>query len=86
MTVSMTTEFIESELVLSEDPHLLGAGNGALGGLLLTRKDLHEGGFPGAIGAGNSVAPAFHEGGGHVLKEDTRAEAHSDVVDCNHKN
>ena len=78
-------EFVEGELVLTEDPHLLGASDVAHGGFLLTSENLHKSGLAGAIGAGNGIASAFHEGSGHVFEKDARAEPHSDFINCDHK-
>ena len=57
-------KFVEGELILAEDAEALGAGDRALGGLELAGEDLHQRGLAGAVGAGNRVAAARHEGGG----------------------
>src|SRR5277367_679627 len=78
------TEGIERELVLAQDSDFLGAGYGALGWFHFTAQDLHESGFSGAVGAGDGVAASGLERCGYVLKKNTRAEAHRDIVDRNH--
>ena len=77
-------EPVESELVLTKDTDAFGAVDIAAGGFLLSGENFHEGGFAGAIGAGDGIAAAVDEGGGDVLKEDTGAEAHSDVIYGDH--
>ena len=65
-------------------PSFFGRVIDALGGLQLAGENLHQGGFAGAVGAGDGVAPARDEGAGHVLEEDPRTEAHSDIVHGQH--
>jgi hypothetical protein len=68
-------------LVLFEDADFFGADDGALLGVDLAGEDLHEGGFAGAVGAGEAVATAGGEGNGDVLEEKLRAIAHCDIGD-----
>ncbi len=75
---------VEGELILAQDAHFLGRGDGAFGGLEFAGENLHECGLTGAVGAGDGVAAAGHEGAGDVLEEDARAEAHGDVIDREH--
>ncbi len=72
---------VKSKLVLAQDAHLLRARDRATGGVKLPSQDFHECGFSGAVRTGDRVAAASHEGAGHILKEDPRAEPHGDVVD-----
>src|SRR5215467_4158566 len=76
--------FVEGKLILAQNAEFLGARHGALGGIDLAREDLHESGLTGAVGAGDGVAPSGEKGGGDVLEEDSRTEAHSDVVYAEH--
>ena len=55
-------EVVEGELILAENTHFLRTGDVALGRLVLSSQDLHKSGLAGAVGAGNGVASAFHEG------------------------
>jgi len=77
-------EFVEGELVLAQDADFLGTRDGAVGRILFAGQDLHERGFAGAVGAGDGIAAARHEGGGDVLKQDAGAEAHSDILNRDH--
>ncbi len=72
---------VEGELILAQDAHLLGAGDGAFGGIDFPGHDAHEGGFSGTIGAGDGVAAAGKKRDGHVFKENLGAEAHRDVIE-----
>src|SRR5260370_158870 len=78
------TEIVEGELILAEDAHLFGGSDRAFGGFEFAGENFHEGRFAGAIGAGDGVAAAGHEGAGDVLKEGARAEAHRDVIHREH--
>ena len=75
---------VEGELVLAEDAELAGADDGALLGVELAGEDLHEGGFAGAVGAGEAVAAAGDEADADIFKEDLGAVAHGDVADTEH--
>ena len=75
---------VEGELVLAEDAELAGTDDGALLGVELAGEDLHEGGFAGAVGAGEAVAAAGDEADADVFKEDLGAVAHGDVADTEH--
>ena len=72
---------VEVVLVLPEDAELFGADDGALLGVELAGEDLHEGGFAGAVGAGEAVAAAGGEGDGDIFEEELRAVAHGDIGD-----
>ncbi len=76
---------VELVLVLLEDADLFGADDVALLGVDLAGEDLHEGGFAGAVGAGEAVAAASGEGDGDILEEELRAVAHGDIGDRNHQ-
>ena len=75
---------VEGELILAEDAELAGADDGALLGVELAGEDLHEGGFAGAVGAGEAVAAAGDEADADVFKEDLGAVAHGDIADTEH--
>ena len=77
-------KFVEGELILAQDAEFLRARDRAFGRLELAGQDLHQGGFAGAIGPGDGVAAARHEGGGDVLEQDAGTEAHGDIVDGQH--
>jgi hypothetical protein len=60
----------------------LRADDGALLGVDLAGEDLHEGGFAGAVGAGEAVAAAGGERrDGDILEEELGAVAHGDIGD-----
>ena len=75
---------VEGELVLTEDAEFARADDGAFLRVELAGEDLHEGGFAGAVGAGESVAAAGDKADADVFKEDLRAVAHGDVADTEH--
>jgi hypothetical protein len=77
-------KFVESELILAEDAHLFGAGDGALGGLEFAGQDLHQGGFARAVRTGNAITATRHECSCDVLEEDARTETHGYIVDGQH--
>ncbi len=77
-------EGVELVLVLLEDAELFGADYGALLGVELAGEDLHEGGFAGAVGAGEAVAAIAVEGDRDVLEEELRSVAHGDIGDRDH--
>ena len=58
MTVSMTRNCVERELVLAQNADLLRARDRALGRLDLAGQDLHQSRFAGAVRAGDRVAAA----------------------------
>ena len=73
-------EGIERELILAQNADLLRPGDGALGWLDLTGQDFHERRLAGSVGTGDRVAPSLLERGGYVFEQNTRAEAHGNVV------
>ena len=75
---------VELVLVLLEDADLFWANDGALLGVDLAGEHLHEGGFAGAVGAGEAVAAAGGKGDGDILEEELRAVAHGDIGDRDH--
>ncbi len=77
-------QLVVGELILLEDAELLRADDAALLRRLLAGEQLHEGGLARAVGAGQAVAAAGQETGGHFVEENLRAEAHGDIFDANH--
>jgi hypothetical protein len=71
---------VEGELVLAQDAELFRTRDVALGRLDFAGQDLHQRGFTGAVGAGDSIAPSCEEGGADIFEQDSGAEAHRDVV------
>ena len=63
-----------------KNAEFLGPNNGAFLGFKFTGKELHKGGFAGAIWARQTIAPGGQEGRADVLKEDLAAVAHTDVA------
>ena len=61
--------------------NLARADDVALLGVDLAGEDLHEGGFAGAVGAGEAIASAGGEGDGDILKEELGAVTHGDIGD-----
>ena len=62
---------VEGELILAQDAELARADDGAFLGVELAGEDLHEGGFAGAVGAGEAVAAAGDEADADVFEEDS---------------
>ncbi len=75
---------LESVLVLLEHREALGPRDGAGVRLELAGEDLHEGGFARAVGAGETVAAAGRERGGHVLEQLLAGKCLGDVLNLNH--
>ena len=74
-------EGVKGVLVLREHADLLGADDIALLRVDLAGQHLHEGGFAGAVGAGEAVAPAAGKGDRDILKEELGAVAHGHIRD-----
>ena len=75
---------IEGELVLTENAEFARADDGAFLRVELAGEDLHEGGFAGAVGPGESVAAAGDKADADFFKEDLGAVTHGDVADTEH--
>ena len=75
------TKSVEGVLILAQNGNFLGADDGALLGVKITGQHLHEGGFAGAVRAGQAITASGDKSGGYILKEDLCAVAHAYIVD-----
>src|SRR6185437_14023881 len=67
---------IEGELILAQHAELAWSYHLPLGRLHRPCQQLHEGGLPGAIRAGEAVAASGNEADRNLVKEQLRAKAH----------
>src|SRR3990172_3806859 len=77
-------EFIEGELVLTENAEFLRAGDGTFGRPNLPRQNFHECRLAGAIRSRDRIAASWKECTGDILEQDLRAVAHRNVVNGKH--
>ena len=75
---------VKGELILAEDRKLARADDVALLRVEVAGKDLHERGFAGAVGSGETVAAAGGEGGRDFLEQNFSAVAHGDIANGDH--
>ena len=61
-----------------------GTDDGAFLRFEFSAEQLHECGFAGAVGAGESVALAWGEGGGDFVEQNFGAVAHGNITDGKH--
>ena len=77
-------EGVEGILILAENADLAGTDDGAFLRLDFAAEQLHESGFAGAVGAGESIALAGGEGGGDFVEQNFGAVAHGNITDGKH--
>ncbi len=79
--------FVVGVLVLLQngDPLARVDGNGAGGGVQLSREDAQEGGLARAVGADDAIAVAGEELQVHMLEQPLTAELHTQIADCDHR-
>ena len=71
---------VERELVLAQHAEFLGTRDRPFGRLQLAREDLHQRRFSGAVGTRDGITAPGKKGAGDVLKQNSGAEAHGDVL------
>ena len=76
--------FVKRKLILPQNTHLFRPRDRSAGRVDLPSQNLHERGLARAIRPGDGVAAPGHKGARHILEENTRAEAHGDVIDREH--
>lgn len=75
---------VKGELILAQHAQFFRPRYGALLRLVLAGEQLHKGGFPRAVGPGETIAAARQERRRNIIEEDFCAEAHGDITYGNH--
>ena len=86
ITVSITAEFLERELVLAQlADALVGIDRDIAGtGLQVAAENFHQRGLAAAVGPDQAIAVALAERDGDIFKQGLRPELHGDIGGRNH--